>query len=57
MAVIRGFVQLMRERSPNHQQEYFRIIMDELDRANSIINDFLSLAQNRDNREGKLFAA
>ncbi|MFC5651884.1 ATP-binding protein [Paenibacillus solisilvae] len=47
MAVIRGFVQLMRERSPDHQQEYFRIVMDELDRANSIINDFLSLAQNR----------
>jgi signal transduction histidine kinase len=47
MAVIRGFVQLMRERSPSHQQEYFRIIMDELDRANGIINDFLSLAQNR----------
>ena len=37
----------MRERSANHQQEYFRIIMDELDRANNIINDFLSLAQNR----------
>ncbi|MFC0330868.1 ATP-binding protein [Paenibacillus sepulcri] len=47
MAVIRGFVQLMRERSPDHQQEYFRIVMDELDRANSIINDFLSLAQNQ----------
>nr|WP_281423168.1 ATP-binding protein [Paenibacillus oenotherae] len=47
MAVIRGFVQLMRERSPDHQQEYFRIVMDELDRANGIINDFLSLAQNR----------
>lgn len=47
MAVIRGFVQLMRERSPDHQQEYFQIVMDELDRANSIINDFLSLAQNR----------
>lgn len=47
MAVIRGFVQLMRERSPENQQEYFRIVMDELDRANSIINDFLSLAQNR----------
>jgi len=47
MAVIRGFVQLMRERSPEHQQEYFRIVMDELDRANSIINDFLSLAQNQ----------
>lgn len=47
MAVIRGFVQLMRERSPDHLQEYFRIVLDELDRANSIINDFLSLAQNR----------
>ncbi|MFC4776189.1 ATP-binding protein [Paenibacillus sp. GCM10023252] len=47
MAVIRGFVQLMQERSPDNQREYFRIVMDELDRANSIINDFLSLAQNR----------
>nr|WP_246427896.1 ATP-binding protein [Paenibacillus phyllosphaerae] len=47
MAVIRGFVQLMRERSQESQQEYFRIVIEELDRANSIINDFLSLAQNR----------
>ncbi|XEC93926.1 ATP-binding protein [Paenibacillus tarimensis] len=47
MAVIRGFVQLLQERSQDHQREYFQIIMDELDRANGIINDFLSLAQNR----------
>ncbi|MFF2483398.1 ATP-binding protein [Paenibacillus sp. NPDC058071] len=47
MAVIRGFVQLMRERSPESQQEYYRIVMEELDRANTIISDFLSLAQNR----------
>lgn len=47
MAVIRGFVQLMKERSPSGQQDYFRIVIEELDRANSIINDFLSLAQNR----------
>nr|WP_239566021.1 ATP-binding protein [Paenibacillus sacheonensis] len=47
MAVIRGFVQLMRERSPDNQKEYYRIVMEELDRANSIISDFLSLAQNR----------
>ncbi|MCM3630523.1 ATP-binding protein [Paenibacillus glycanilyticus] len=47
MAVIRGFVQLMRERSPESQQTYFGIVMDELDRANTIISDFLSLAQNR----------
>ncbi|WP_424767366.1 ATP-binding protein [Paenibacillus sp. sgz302251] len=47
MAVIRGFVQLIQERSPSSQQEYFRIVMEELDRANMIISDFLSLAQNR----------
>jgi PAS domain S-box-containing protein len=47
MAVIRGFVQLLNERSPTDQQSYFRIVLDELDRANAIINDFLSLAQNR----------
>lgn len=48
MAVIRGFVQLIQERSPQDQHEYFRIIMEELDRANFIISDFLSLAQNRE---------
>jgi len=47
MAVIRGFIQLLNERSPAEQQSYFRIVLDELDRANAIINDFLSLAQNR----------
>ncbi|MWC30315.1 two-component system sensor histidine kinase NtrB [Paenibacillus sp. MMS18-CY102] len=47
MAVIRGFVQLLKERSGQDMQDYFRIIMDELDRANAIINDFLSLAQDR----------
>ncbi|REK74679.1 two-component system sensor histidine kinase NtrB [Paenibacillus paeoniae] len=48
MAVIRGFVQLIQERSPKSQHDYFRIIMEELDRTNLIINDFLSLAQNRE---------
>jgi PAS domain S-box-containing protein len=47
MAVIRGFVQLLSERSVEDQKSYFRIILEELDRANAIINDFLSLAQNR----------
>ncbi|MDQ8732978.1 ATP-binding protein [Paenibacillus sp. LHD-38] len=47
MAVIRGFVQLIQERSPKSQEGYFRIIIEELDRANMIISDFLSLAQNR----------
>ncbi|GKU80431.1 nitrogen regulation protein NR(II) [Paenibacillus sp. L3-i20] len=47
MAVIRGFVQLIQERSPQNHYEYFKIILNELDRTNLIINDFLSLAQNR----------
>lgn len=47
MAVIRGFMQLLNERSEPGQQSYFRIVIEELDRANAIINDFLSLAQNR----------
>lgn len=48
MAVIRGFVQLIQERSDKNQEEYFEIVIDELDRANMIISDFLSLAQNRE---------
>jgi len=48
MAVIRGFVQLIQERSSKNQDEYFQIVIDELDRANMIISDFLSLAQNRE---------
>lgn len=47
MAVVRGFLQLMQEKSPESLHYYYRIVMEELDRANSIINDFLSLAQNR----------
>ncbi|MDP9702660.1 PAS domain S-box-containing protein [Paenibacillus intestini] len=47
MAVVRGFLQLMQEKSPESLNHYYRIVMEELDRANSIINDFLSLAQNR----------
>jgi PAS domain S-box-containing protein len=47
MAVVRGFVQLMQEKGLVKNEEYTRVIMDELDRANGIIDDFLSLAQNR----------
>ncbi|MCL6603261.1 MAG: PAS domain S-box protein [Paenibacillus sp.] len=47
MAVVRGFLQLMREKSPDDLHSYYHIVMEELDRANSIINDFLSLAQSR----------
>ncbi|GGF94395.1 hypothetical protein GCM10010912_44180 [Paenibacillus albidus] len=47
MAVVRGFLQLMQEKSSSELDSYYQIVMEELDRANSIINDFLSLAQSR----------
>lgn len=47
MAVVRGFMQLMKQKSAGHMDDYYNIVMEELDRANGIINDFLSLAQNR----------
>lgn len=47
MAVVRGFLQLMREKSSDDLDSYYHIVLEELDRANSIINDFLSLAQSR----------
>ncbi|CAM3057370.1 ATP-binding protein [Paenibacillus sediminis] len=47
MAVVRGFMQLMREKSPSSLDHYYKIVLEELDRANGIISDFLSLAQNR----------
>ncbi|MEK4252222.1 ATP-binding protein [Paenibacillus sp. FSL W7-1287] len=47
MAVVRGYVQLLQERSHVAQREYFSIIIEELDRTNQIISDFLTLAQNK----------
>lgn len=52
MAVVRGYVQLLQERSDTMQAEYFRIIIEELDHTNKIISDFLELAQNK--KEQKL---
>jgi len=47
MATIKGFIQLLKEESPGDNQHYYQIIINELDRANNIISDFLSLSQNR----------
>jgi len=52
MAVVRGYVQLLQERSEAAQREYFSIVLEELDRTNKIISDFLTLAQNK--REQRL---
>lgn len=48
MTTIKGFLQLLRERDKYIQErEIFDLMVDELDRANSIITEFLSLAKNK----------
>lgn len=48
MTVVRGFLQLYRMKdSFVHFKETFDLMIDELDRANSIITEFLSLAKNK----------
>ena len=50
MAVIRGFVQLLRKNTDLDEvkkEQYYNLIIEELDRTNSLITDFLSLSQTR----------
>jgi PAS domain S-box-containing protein len=48
MTTVRGFLQIMRSNEECIQnKEYFDIMIEELDRANSIISEFLSLARNK----------
>jgi len=45
---VRGFLQLVAEKDGCMEyQEFFNIMMDELDRANSIINEFLAMAKSK----------
>ncbi len=48
MTTVRGFLQLYREREAFTQyKDSFDLMIDELDRANSIITEFISLARNK----------
>lgn len=48
MAAARGFIQMLGEKDEwRHYRRYFQLIIDELDRANGIITEFLSLARNK----------
>ncbi|MEA4925194.1 MAG: ATP-binding protein [Syntrophomonadaceae bacterium] len=48
MTTVRGFLQILKD-NPNYAQEkeYFDLMIEELDRANAIITEFLSLAKNK----------
>ena len=48
MTTVRGFLQLLGDKEEFIQfKSYFELMIDELDRANSIITEFLSLAKNK----------
>jgi PAS domain S-box-containing protein len=48
MTTVRGYLQFLRENKKyNQETEYFDLMIEELDRANSIITEFLSLAKDK----------
>ncbi len=48
MTTIKGLLQILRERDKYFQErEFFDLMIEELERANSIITEYLSLAKNR----------
>ncbi|MFX4263222.1 PocR ligand-binding domain-containing protein [Pelotomaculum propionicicum] len=48
MTAVRGFLQMLGEKDDcARYKDYFELMIDELDRANSIITEFLSLAKNK----------
>lgn len=47
MTTVRGFLQLFKSKAGAANLEYINLMVEELDRANSIITEFLSLAKNK----------
>ncbi|MEJ8303447.1 ATP-binding protein [Saccharibacillus sacchari] len=45
MAVVRGYLQLLQKKTPADYDHYYEVVLQELDRATGIIDDFLSLAR------------
>jgi PAS domain S-box-containing protein len=54
LTVARGYIQLLQQKSGPSIGNYFDIILEEIDRINNIINDFLSVARNRYVEKGPL---
>lgn len=48
MTTVRGFLQLLHDRGESERlNDYYDLIMEELDRANAIITEYLSLAKDK----------
>jgi len=47
MTTVKGFLQLLRKKQDSKDKEYFDLMIEELDRANSILSEFLSISRNK----------
>lgn len=47
MAVVRGYLQILQKKTPDEYDYYYKIVLEELDRAGGIIDDFLALARTK----------
>jgi len=47
MTTVKGFLQLLKNKQGSKEKEYFDIMIEELDRANSILSEFLSITRNK----------
>ena len=47
MTTVKGFLQLLHKKQDPMDKEYFDIMIEELDRANSILSEFLSVTRNK----------
>ncbi|MDQ7093805.1 ATP-binding protein [Desulfosporosinus sp. PR] len=47
MTTVKGFLQLLKDKQDPKGKEYFDLMIEELDRANSILSEFLSISKNK----------
>lgn len=53
MTVVKGYIQMLSLKAEPEKAEQFKIVLEELDRINSIVTDFLSLARNKNTEKSK----
>ncbi|MHB8125753.1 MAG: ATP-binding protein [Desulfitobacteriaceae bacterium] len=47
MTTVKGFLQLLKNKQESRDKEYFDLMIEELDRANSILSEFLSISRTK----------
>jgi len=47
MTTVKGFLQLLKKKQESKDKEFFDLMIEELDRANSILSEFLSINRNK----------